>query len=740
MKNRGIVFKLTSCILVTSVLFFLIVSNHNAKEIRSIFESNLRISAENLSYSTLNKIESIIKAVEKIPQQMALSLNDSNLSKEELLLLLRNTVQNNPEIYGSTIAFEPYMFDAKALYFAPYFYKSKEDIKFTYIGSESYKYFSWDWYKIPKEKKKPLWSEPYFDEGAGNIIMATYSVPFYRGGKNGRELMGIVTADISLQWLQEMVSSIKIAETGYAFLLSQKGTLIMHPKKELVMNSTIFSLADKFDRPDILNVWKRMVNGEIDFISMKHLTTGEDTWLFYAPLPSNGWSLGVVFPKEEMLTGINRLQMDLRFFAAAGMALLLVIIVFIARSITKPIRKLSVAAEEMAKGNMDVIIPDIKSNDEVGKLARSFDYMERSLKLHIQQIEYISKLPGENPNPVFRVGKDGKVLYANSAASKNMKDWNLKVGSRLPIEFDELVNQSLKNGKSETLELKHSGRILNFELMPVMESGYINIYGKDITERKIAEKKLEKITAEKKHMENEVKMATLVQEGFLPEMPPVIPGYQFAAKTIPAKFVGGDFFDFIVINENTLGMVLGDVSGKGVSAALYMAKLMSDFRYVALINSEPDVVISQINFTLANRARKGMFATAIFLLLDINSKKINLCNAGHHSLLILRDHKQFYEVGKAGGIPLGIQQNINYSKEEVNLQSGDIIVLYSDGALEPVNKQNEQYGMERFQAALLESCKNNPEEILKNLERSINRFTNNAIPFDDLTFLVFKVE
>ena len=81
-----------------------------------------------------------------------------------------------------------------------------------------------------------MWSEPYFDEGAGNIVMATYSVPFYRSDKEGRKLMGIVTADISLKWLQEMVSSIKIAETGYAFLISKKGTLITHPKQNLILN------------------------------------------------------------------------------------------------------------------------------------------------------------------------------------------------------------------------------------------------------------------------------------------------------------------------------------------------------------------------------------------------------------------------------------------------------------------------------------------------------------------------
>ena len=122
MKNRGIAFKLTSLILVTAVIFFLIVSNHNAKKTRSIFKGNLRDSAENLSYSTLNKIESILKAVEKVPQQIAYSLEGSSYTKDDLLLLIRQIVENNSEIYGSTIAFELYMFDQDLFYFAPYFY------------------------------------------------------------------------------------------------------------------------------------------------------------------------------------------------------------------------------------------------------------------------------------------------------------------------------------------------------------------------------------------------------------------------------------------------------------------------------------------------------------------------------------------------------------------------------------------------------------------------------------------
>jgi serine phosphatase RsbU (regulator of sigma subunit)/HAMP domain-containing protein len=737
MKNRGILFKLTSLIFVVSVIFFLIVSNHNGKKIQSIFKGNLGESAKNLSYSTLNKIESTLKAVEKIPQQIAYSLESSSYTKEELLKYIRQTVDNNPEIYGSAVAFEPYMFDAGSLYFSPYFYRPNNEIEFTYIGSESYKYFSWDWYKAPKEQNKPMWSEPYFDEGAGNIMMATYSVPFYKEIKGERIFMGVVTADISLAWLQEIVSSIKIAETGYAFLISKKGTLITHPRKNLIKSHTIFSLADEFNKPELHKLGKSMVNGETNFISKKHLFTGEDAWLFYAPLPSNGWSMGVIFPQDELLTGINKLQIELRIFAAIGFVLLLLAIWFIARSITRPLDSLSKATEEMATGNMDTLIPEINSTDEVGRLASSFRFMEQALKKHIQQIKDISKLPGENPNPIFRAEAIGKVLYANKVAITVLKDWGINIGNTLPDIFHEPIRVALNLEENQEMEAEYNDKFFKFELMPVIESGYINIYGKDITEVRRAEEKLDRITTEKNRIESEVKMATLVQEGFLPETTPVIPGFMLSAKTVPAKFVGGDFYDFIELEPNKVGMVIGDVSGKGVSAALYMARLMSDFRYAAILDHQPGNVIPQVNTIAVRRSRKGMFATAVFLLLDIESKILTVCNAGHHSMLIHRGDNEILEPGKAGGIPLGITENASYIEEEIQLFSGDLVFLYSDGVVEPMNDQKEQFGMDNLRS-LIES-NGTPEEILTNVENAIQSFTCDAPQFDDMTFLVLKV-
>lgn len=243
LKNRGIAFKLIALITSSCSVIFLVIFSYNYYASRRMIEKNVKESSQNLALTTVNRIETELRAVQKIPENLADFLENSNFTRERLLRVLRMIVENNPEIYGATIAFEPYAFDKTSEHFAPYFYKSKGTVKFEYLG-DNYKYFYWDWYQIPKELNRPQWSEPYFDEGAGNIIMATYSVPFYKKIDGRRQFMGIVTADLSLEWLREIVSSIKILKTGYGFLISRNGTLVTHPMKDLIMNETIFCVAE----------------------------------------------------------------------------------------------------------------------------------------------------------------------------------------------------------------------------------------------------------------------------------------------------------------------------------------------------------------------------------------------------------------------------------------------------------------------------------------------------------------
>ena len=129
--------------------------------------------------------------------------------------------------------------------FAPYAHKTDEKTVLANLAAEGADYVHADWYQIPKELNRPEWSEPHFGGADGRMLISTYSVPFYRRTANKRLFAGVITADVSLEKLQEIVSSVKVPKTGYAFLISQNGTVVTHPKTALIMNDTIFGMAEE---------------------------------------------------------------------------------------------------------------------------------------------------------------------------------------------------------------------------------------------------------------------------------------------------------------------------------------------------------------------------------------------------------------------------------------------------------------------------------------------------------------
>ncbi len=384
-KSKGIAFKLAFCILTSCTFIFIVIFGCDYLLSRKMIVKNIKSSAENLSLLTVNKIESILLPIQKIPQNLAYSLEVVSYSKDELLELLRSVVENNSEVYGAAIAFAPYAFDRGSQYFAPYFYKSGAQIKSTSL-SDGYQYWLWDWYQIPRELGKPAWSEPYYDEGAGNIIMATYSVPFYKSIDGKKEFMGVITADISLSWLQDIVSSIKIGRTGYGFVLSQNGRIVTYPVREFVMNETIFDLAEARKDLRLRVMGQEMVNGKSGVVVSNSIVTGKKCWIAYTPLKASGWSLGVVFPEDELMADMDTLNHIVLLIGIAGFLFLWLVIAWIAGSITRPIRSLSKTTKDIARGNLHFDLSGISSQDEVGELAQSFIYMRNALKKYIDEL------------------------------------------------------------------------------------------------------------------------------------------------------------------------------------------------------------------------------------------------------------------------------------------------------------------------------------------------------------------
>ncbi len=159
-------------------------------------------------------------------------LEEAPLSASALQRLQQGVLDNHPQIYGSAVAFQPDQ-EAPVLY-APYAWRQQDTIAFRDLG-ESYNYLEKNWFQAPLHQAQPRWSEPYFDDGGGDSLMTTYSVPFYRIQGGVRKLAGVVTADLELGWLDKALTSIKVLDTGYMFLLTQEGQVIYHPSREHVL-------------------------------------------------------------------------------------------------------------------------------------------------------------------------------------------------------------------------------------------------------------------------------------------------------------------------------------------------------------------------------------------------------------------------------------------------------------------------------------------------------------------------
>ena len=634
MKNRGLALKLTVLILSSISIIFFLIFGYNYFVSRRIIVRNIENNANNLSLATVNRIDMVLRAIEKVPENLACFIECAPQSSADFIDLIRMVVKKNPDIYGATIAFEPNALGKNTPTFAPYFYKSDEGLKFQFI---TYEYFYWDWYQIPKELNRPAWTEPYFDEGGGKIVMATYSVPFYKDIDGKKTFMGVVTADISLDWLQQIVSSIKIAETGYGFLLSKNGTFITHPDPKLVMNETIFSVAEAREDPGLRKLGRKLIRGQKGFAPFRSLVTDKACWMVYAPLTTNRWSLGVLFPRTELMADITRLNGTVLFIAVTGFFIILGVIVWIAGTITRPLRALSRTTEHIAVGNLDVEVPTIDTGDEVGRLASAFATMKTSLKQYIQEL-------------------------------------------------------------TET-------------------------------------------TAAKERIESELKIAHDIQMGIIPKTFPAFPdedAFDIFASIVPAREVGGDLYDFFFLDEDHLCFVVGDVSGKGVPAALFMAVTRTLIKTKATQQLNPGVVLTRVNEDLSLENPSVMFVTLFLGILNIRTGEIEFCNAGHNPPYVLGSEGALKPVETTGGIILGVEEEAVYQSKKLVLEKGEAIFVFTDGVTEAMDLDHHLFSEERLEKRLKEIGGKPVESIVSGVMESVEAFAEGAPQADDITMLVLR--
>ncbi|MBU0462691.1 MAG: SpoIIE family protein phosphatase [Proteobacteria bacterium] len=249
--------------------------------------------------------------------------------------------------------------------------------------------------------------------------------------------------------------------------------------------------------------------------------------------------------------------------------------------------------------------------------------------------------------------------------------------------------------------------------------------------------KMHKIILQRETLERDLKLAREVQESFLPKELPLVETYRFAALNQPALEIGGDFYNFFRLPGNKLGIVLGDVSGKGISASLFMARLTSDLQYYTLLYPEPGEFLTQINKILYERAKRGMFVTLVYILLDTVENHIQIANAGHVAPIYSDDKgTQILGHDNKKGPPLGIIPDVEYEQETFELQNNSSVTIYTDGVIEAKNTSGKLFGIKRL-LKVIEMQPNDPDLIVKGIINSVDKFTLTEGRSDDLTLLVF---
>lgn len=392
LKNKKIAFQLSFFILTFTTLIFVAIFAYDYFVSREFLLRNVEENARNLTNSAANKIESVLLAVQKIPHNFARMLENSTYNEEELKSMLNSLVAGNPEIFGGCVAFAPNAFIAELEHYALYSSRNTSgEVSVNNIGGASYEYFYMDWYQLVKELDRPVWTEPYYDENAGNAVMSTYSAPFYRKIDGKKVFRGVVTVDISLEWLENIMASIKISESGYGFLISQFGNIITHPRRNWIMNESIFTVADEYKAAGLRQLGRRMIKGESGFAPVTNDQLGLDCWIYFVPLKSANWSIGVLIPSKELFSDLHTLMNIIIVFAGAGIFALFFVITYISNKVTKPLNELASITKIVGAGDFDAKIPEVSSRDEVGILNNSFIQMQKALKEYILNFELTTK-------------------------------------------------------------------------------------------------------------------------------------------------------------------------------------------------------------------------------------------------------------------------------------------------------------------------------------------------------------
>lgn len=364
-----------------SILFAAAFIGNSGSSRRYVMNESIE-RAQSALDNTILRINNVLQSVEVTVQNLSWLVIENLDNPEKLYSITEHIVENNDFISGSAIAFEPYYYEEFGAFFSPYSYKEGDAIRSIQLGRKDYDYHYMDWYQIPKLLDSPYWSEPYYDEGGGDMIMTTYSYPIY--DQLGR-MVAIFTADLSLEWFAEQVNSIKPYPNAYNIMIGRGGTFLVHNKKENILTETIFATARLTDDQKFIETTHKMIRGECGMGEFER--QDQDFCLFYAPVKATGWSVAVACLHSDIFASVDSVRRYSYILGIICLLLLTLICFYVIRHMTRPLTLIADSAMEIAQGNLSAELPSITTHDEMRTLHDSFADMQQSLLRYIDELK-----------------------------------------------------------------------------------------------------------------------------------------------------------------------------------------------------------------------------------------------------------------------------------------------------------------------------------------------------------------
>jgi len=602
------------------------------------FESRQTVRQEAESRAS-QVLESTVQRVNGLLDRVVVATNNLEWlvlrhldAPDSMFVYSRCFLENNPDLNGCSIAFEPYFFKDRGRYFSAYSYNDKGKVKVTQEGNDQYEYFYMDWYQLAKLLDHPCWTEPFFDYNLQDIYSKEMIASYCKPIKNAQgKYVGTIAVDLSLEWLSNTVSSVKPYPHSYSIMIGEGGTYFVHPDTTKLFYQSIFTPMMEAPDTTLTDLGHAMQRGEE---GMKELSIdGEKCYVFYKPLSTTGWSMAIVCPESDIFGGYNRLQNTVAGIVLVGLLIMLLVFGRIVGKELRPLKKLATQTVAIASGNFDTALPVHGRTDEIGQLTQSFDDMQHSLVSYIEE--------------------------------------------------------------------------------------------------------LKKTTALKATIESELKVASDIQMSMVPRIFPAFPNRKdidLYASMTPAKEVGGDLYDFFEQDE-CLYFCLGDVSGKGVPASLFMAVTRNLFRIEAQQGYSPAEVAEQINLFLTKDNETGMFVTMFIGRADLQTGRLEFCNCGHNPPII---DGQFIHIEDSNQ-PLGLWEGAPFHGETIDDIRGKQILLYTDGLNEAENQEKELLGDDKLLELMADTSELSSKEVVDMLKESVEAHRSGATPNDDLTLMCLKI-